>query len=215
MNINLKSLQPLGTLDVAARVLQAVDDRIDAETAGECCIQTFCNGREQGFCINLALPRGYGYKVLFSGDRVTDSIVVYFGHSQQFDYRINLPKDDDVWSTAIGFAHDEVEMAAEYIIRMLRGKNMIEQMKRQAVEKYGEDWEKRIVFRDGEAVVTNPTEEPDPLDPLIWPLLRIAQNTPKCGKHMSPSGGAILTNGKSEPWYSCWDCHVYNVKAVE
>lgn len=86
------------------------------EDDDELCLEPYVNCREQGFS---AWKFGNNRMVAFSQDRNSDSIVVYFGHKQDFSMQGNVP-DDHIYRNRKVFKQDEYKEAAIFAYKKLQ-----------------------------------------------------------------------------------------------
>ena len=101
--------------DLAARKVLAIVKRLAKNSKSDAfvLIETYANYREQGFALSTLSS-----KVVFSKNHNSDNIVVYFGHSSEFERNSNIPSED-VYEIRKFFMYNEHEKAAKFILRYL------------------------------------------------------------------------------------------------
>lgn len=101
------------SLKIAKQVLTQVNKKMSKEVAKTCSVESYSNGREQGFSIvqycNPAL------KVSFSENRNSDDIVVYAGEDREFDMGGNIASEK-LYKESKYFRYDKVDDAAQFIV---------------------------------------------------------------------------------------------------
>lgn len=119
---------------VAVSVLARVEDLVSAydrktrkvSVDGIITTQVYTNCREQGFALCSDMSKSangmpiHDRQVVFAEFRRSDDIVVYTGTREDFERGTNIP-NEDVYSNAKFFAHNEVRRAAQYIFDYLLG----------------------------------------------------------------------------------------------
>ncbi len=110
----------------AEKVLKLVRKRWDGlpeatrENLRTAVIQTWSNGREQGFHISLRDSAAEADRaVVFAEQRSSDQVVVLAGDASRFDITTNMP-DEKLWDEAVHCFSDDDE-AADQIMRFLAG----------------------------------------------------------------------------------------------
>lgn len=83
------------------------DDEFDAEP--------YKNGREQGWAIMKVGDMKFR-KCIFSEDRNTDNIVVYFGGHDQFSQQGNVPSDK-VYKNRVFFSSEDIYGCVQFILK--------------------------------------------------------------------------------------------------
>ena len=101
-------------------IIQPILDQLKAEadllTAEFITVETYCNGREQGY-VMIALPETFKsvwQTVAFAQCRNSDSIVVYCGVNGDFRLAGNIPAEH-VWSNAMYFNENNHQTIVEFI----------------------------------------------------------------------------------------------------
>lgn len=114
------------SLEVAQRVLEAVNARLETLTDGDeidyitnhlrPVLESYQNGREQGYSIVVTLPGSRLVQISFSENRNSDDIVVYIG-----DYTTQGISENAYWGRRYFLAgcYDE---AAGYIVEYMLGR---------------------------------------------------------------------------------------------
>lgn len=106
------------SLEVATAVVDVVERLItNKQVAGELMVHSFSNGREQG----LVIKRDWGVdnegrQVGITQHKVSDSIVIYYGPSREFDFTTNHPEN---WDMRRHFAYGHDDYAARFILEYL------------------------------------------------------------------------------------------------
>jgi hypothetical protein len=85
------------------------------ELLKNCLIEPYLNGREQGYSLYHNSKR-----IAWSECRNSDSFVVYYGNSHDFDMGGNVPSDE-VYKNKKFFCPDEYCEVAQYIAKTLKG----------------------------------------------------------------------------------------------
>ena len=111
-------------LKVAQKVLAAVnkilrEKKIKTEYSR---VETYCNGREQGYCIRVFGTSTWGVSISFSEYRSSDAIVVYSSEEHYFSMQGNVP-DDEAYKNAKFFYGGEFDKAAKHIVALLKKHN--------------------------------------------------------------------------------------------
>lgn len=111
-------------LKVAQKVLAAVnrilrEKKIKTEYSR---VETYCNGREQGYCIRVFGTSTWGVSISFSEYRSSDAIVVYSSEEHSFSMQGNVP-DDEAYNNAKFFNCGEFDKAAKHIVALLKKHN--------------------------------------------------------------------------------------------
>lgn len=121
-----KGVRKSKKLLLADQVLEAVNRQIAESKDGGFVVsvsesayaEAYCNGREQGLCINYRL-----WSIAFSESRGADDIVVYSGEG--FSAQGNCPHEAE-YRDAYYFAGDnKIERAAEHIVAILNGRYLV------------------------------------------------------------------------------------------
>ena len=101
-------------LELAEKVLKAVENRISTNVAEIHWTEMYSNGREQGYHI-----AGGDKVVSFSEDRHSDNIVVYFGNKYTFSMQGNVPSEE-VYRNKTFFQNSDVKGASKFIAGVLK-----------------------------------------------------------------------------------------------
>ena len=127
------SIKFTNNLDVASKVLTALNQIIPKSLEENCTVETYSNCREQGYSIFCVRSDKISIRVSFSEYRNTDDIVVYFGKMIDFDFS-NIPSET-IYQNAKFFSYNKVVDAADFICEFLQGENNKEQKKRKKKRK--------------------------------------------------------------------------------
>ena len=108
------------SLQVAHKVLKAIEKIIPKEIAKDCRIESWSNGREQGLCLECySLPCSIK-KIIFSEARNSDQILVVHGDNYSFCYQTNQP-NEEIWAkNRKYFDPDHYSEVAKYIVGLLK-----------------------------------------------------------------------------------------------
>ena len=104
---------------VAKKVLASVNKKMEKHVAETCCVESYANGREQGYSIvqfGILVPKGLSLrKVSFSENRNSDDIVIYSGKDSQFSMQGNVA-NEEIYQARKYFRYDKVDEAAQFIV---------------------------------------------------------------------------------------------------
>lgn len=111
------------SLQVAHKVLRAVEKIIPKNIAKDSRIESWSNGREQGLCLENFSRSANGSdirKIVFAEARSSDNILVVHGSNYEFDFRTNQPSEK-VWeNNRRYFQYNQHTEVAKYIVNLLQ-----------------------------------------------------------------------------------------------
>ena len=94
-------------------ILSILCDILHEKQWEELLIEPYLNGRESGFSI-----KSFDKQVVFSENRNSDHIVIYFGQSKDFNMQGNIP-NEKIYRNKRLFQHYQYLEAANYIEDLL------------------------------------------------------------------------------------------------
>lgn len=121
------------SLVVARNVVKALEKILPKEIAKDCRITSWSNGREQGLCITywfspiainhskkVVFVDNHSKKVVFARCRISDSILVVYGTTSDFDHQTNQPSEEVYQKNRIYFNCGDYIGAAKFIKSILK-----------------------------------------------------------------------------------------------
>lgn len=96
------------SLEHSNKVLKIVEKAL-RKTKQRITVEAWSNGREQGYYLSGHLAGGRG--CCFAQQRNSDSIVVVFGKTTEFDVTTNMPNDER-WQKMVELYPDEIAAAS-------------------------------------------------------------------------------------------------------
>lgn len=108
-------------LKVAYRLLKVLNKQVAPHNAKDLILNTFSNCREQGFALTNWNTKK---KVLFTENRNSDDIVVYYGAWDEYDITTNLPITEELWEQKKFFDYKDYNSAVNFIKEWLFSRNV-------------------------------------------------------------------------------------------
>jgi hypothetical protein len=121
--ITMSKIEVHESLQVAHKVLRAIEKIMPKRLAGDCRVESWSNGREQGLCLENYSSSQNGIlarKIVFAEDRASDDILVVNGSNYDFDVQTNQPSDETWKKNRRYFKYDQHAEVAEYIVKLLQ-----------------------------------------------------------------------------------------------